>query len=166
MMITGEKQRKSLSKKHAVNRVSSAIWPAPARRGVATGKAAQRRRDWIMQGRWWVILFDALSLRALLIIATLLVVVSSLAVAVLGLDYWYLLLLPLLLFLCMLIAPSFLASRGLGEIPPSAFSAFTQEFKSSAGYLSVYAQELKSNSGLLSAGSTPETPMPDSSPLV
>ena len=72
-----------------VNRVSSAVWPANIRRVVATGKGAQRRRDWIMQRRWLVILADALSMRALLVLTTLLVVISSLLVAILGLHFWY-----------------------------------------------------------------------------
>lgn len=148
-----------------VNRVSSAVWPASTRRGVATGKAAQRRRDWIMQGRWWVILVDALSMRVLLMVTTLLVVISSLLVAILGLSFWYLLLLPLLLFALMLFMPAFLESRASKEMTLPALSAFAQEFKSSAGMLSLYAQELKSNSGLLSA-EAPSTPMPVDQPLV
>lgn len=132
-----------------VNRVSSAAWPLNVRRVVATGKAAQRRRDWIMQGRWWVALADVLPMRALLVGSTLLVVISSLFVAVLGLHFWYLLLLPLLLFSLLLLLPLFLAGRTPLETIPPSLSTFAQEFKSSSGLLSLYAQEMRSNPGFL-----------------
>ena len=67
--------------RRGTNRVSSAVWPLKVRKVVATGKAAQRRRGWIIQGHWWVVLADALAMRVLLIPTTLLVVVSSLLVA-------------------------------------------------------------------------------------
>lgn len=158
-----------------VNRVSSAVWPASIRRVVSTGKAAQRRRDWIMQRRWLVILADALSMRALLVLTTLLVVVSSLLVAILGLQFWYILLVPLLLFLLMLFLPLFLASKMPMEAIPPSLSTFAQEFRSSAGILSLSAQELKSGSGYLAeprsspgvlAVEAPATPMPAEPPLV
>ncbi len=132
-----------------VHRVSSAAWPLNVRRVVATDKAAQRRRDWIMQGRWMVVLADALSMRALLVLTPLLVVVSSLFVAVLGLQFWYLLLLPLLLFGLLLTLPTFLASRMPMETAPSTLATFAQEFKSSTGLLSLYTQELRSSPGFL-----------------
>jgi len=132
-----------------VHRVSSAAWPLNVRRVVATDKAAQRRRDWIMQGRWMVVLADALSMRALLVLTTLLVVVSSLFVAVLGLQFWYLLLLPLLLFGLLLTLPTFLASRMPVETTPSTLATFAQEFKSSTGLLSLHTQELRSSPGFL-----------------
>ncbi len=145
--------KESESKPHVegrpVNRVSSAVWPLSVRRVVATGKAAQRRRDWIMQGRWWVALADVLPMRVLLVIATLLVVVSSLLVAVLGLRFWFLLPLPLLLFLSVLFLPVFLASRVPPETVPSSFSGLAQELRSSTGLLSLHAQELRSNPGFL-----------------
>lgn len=160
-----------------VNRVSSAVWPASIRRVVATGKAAQRRRDWIMQRRGLVLLADALSMRAIFILTTLLVVVSSLLVAALGIHFWYLLLVPLLLFALMLLLPLFLASKVSVEAALPNLSTFAQEFRSSTGMLSLYAQELKSNPGylqelrsnpgLLSVGDpTPTTPMPTELPLV
>jgi hypothetical protein len=147
-MIKGNEQKPHVDGRQR-NRVSSAVWPVNVRRVVATGKAAQRRRDWIMQGRWWIILVDALSMRILFILTTLLVVVSSLFVAALGLRFWYILVIPLLLFLFLLIVPFFLASRTVIEATPSGLSMFAQEFRSSAGMLSLYAQELKSNPGFL-----------------
>jgi hypothetical protein len=102
-----------------------------------------------MQGRWMVVLADALSMRALLVLTTLLVVVSSLFVAVLGLQFWYLLLLPLLLFGLLLTLPTFLASRMPVETTPSTLATFAQEFKSSTGLLSLHTQELRSSPGFL-----------------
>src|ERR1700757_443520 len=124
-------ERKPHVEGRPVHRISSAFWPLSTRKSVATGKAAQRRRDWIMQGRWWVILVDALSMRMLLILTTLLVVVSSLVVAIVGLSFWYLLLLPLLLFAVLLFVPSYLASRVPTEVSSPRLASFTQELKSS-----------------------------------
>jgi len=178
-----------------VNRVSSAVWPLNVRRVVATGKAAQRRRDWIIQGRWWVALLDVLPMRVLLVTATLLVVVSSLLVAVLGLRFWFLLPLPLLLFMSVLLLPLLLKSRVRLEMIPSSFSGLAQELRSSTGLLSLRAQELRSNPGFLQdlrsnpgflqelhsnpgflqnlrsnagllSSETPATPMPADQPLV
>lgn len=168
-----------------VNRVSSAVWPRNARRVVATGKAAQRRRDWIMQGRWWVALADVLPTRVLLVSATLLVVASSLLVAVLGLHFWFLLPLPLLLLLAVLMQPLFLASRMPPETIPSSLSGLAQEMRSSSGLLSLHSQELRSNPGFLQelrsnpgflqdlrsnpgllSSEAPATPMPADQPLV
>lgn len=192
-MIKGGERKPHVEGRHG-NRVSSAVWPVNVRRVVATGKAAQRRRDWIMQGRWWIILVDALSMRILFILTTLLVVVSSLLVAALGLHFWYILIAPLLLFALVLVVPIFLASRTIVEATPP-FSAFAQEWKSSTGMLSLYAQELKSNPGFLQelksnpgylqelksnpgflqalrsspgvlSGEAPATPMPADPPLV
>lgn len=132
-----------------VHRVSSAAWPLNVRRVVATGKAAQRRRDWIMQHRWLVTLADVLPMRLLLILAMLLVVVSSLFVAALGLRFWYLLLLPLLLFAFLLALPSFLASKTPTETTSSSLATFAQEFKSSTGLLSLYTQEWRSSPGFM-----------------
>src|SRR5579883_3230053 len=180
-----EGERKPHMERRPVNRVSSAVWPRNVRRVVATGKAAQRRRDWIMQGRWWVALADVLPMRILLVIATLLVVVSSLLVAVLGLRFWFLLPLPLLLFLAVLMQPLFLASRVPQETIPSSFSGLPQEMRSLSGLLSLSSQELRSqpgflqelrsnpgflqdlrsNPGLLSSPA-PATPMPVDQPLV
>ncbi len=177
--------------RRSVNRVSSAVWPSSIRRVVATGKAAQRRRDWLTQRRWVVLLVDALSMRAIFILTTLLVVISSLLVALLGLSFWYILLVPLLLFILMLLLPAFLASNISVEAPPASLATFAQEFKSSTGLLSLSAQEFKSSTGLLSLatqdlhsgagylqdlphssgllsvnGETPATPMPVEPPLV
>lgn len=173
-MIQHSSDRPHVERRSA-NRVSSAVWPASIRRVVATGKAAQRRRDWLMQRRWLVLLVDALSLRVIFILTTLLVVASSLLVAVLGLAFWYLLLMPLLLFAMMLLAPIFLVSKAPMEAPPASLSAFAQEFKSSMGFLSLSTQELQSNPGYfqelpnssahLSVNSeTPATPMPTEEP--
>lgn len=41
-------------------RVSRALWPANIRSGVATGKAAQRRRSLILKYRWLAWLLDVL----------------------------------------------------------------------------------------------------------
>ena len=147
-----------------MDRVSSAVWPANARKGVATGKAAQRRRDWIMHGRWWVILVDTLSMRLLFIMTTAMVVVCSLAVAFLGLNFWYLLLIPLLIFAALALLPSFLASRASAEIAPPALAAFAQEFRSSAGIFS--SGPLEHTSVDLPALEAPTTPMPGEQPLV
>lgn len=175
-MIKNSDHKSHLEKRYA-NRVSSAVWPASIRRVVATGKAAQRRRDWLMQRRWLVLLVDALSLRAIFILTTLLVVASSLLVAVLGLAFWYLLLVPLLLFTALALLPSLLVSKAPIEAPPPSLSTFAQEFKSSTGFLPFSSQTLRSNPGyfqdlphssaLLPAEmDTPATPRPADPPLV
>ena len=132
-----------------VHRVSRAAWPLNVRRVVETGKAAQRRRDWIIQRRWLVALADVLPRRWLLVLATLLVVVSSLLVAVFGLRFWYVLLAPLLLFGLLLVLPSLLASKTPPEAVTANLNPFTQELRSSTGLLSLYAQEWRSGPGFL-----------------
>ena len=77
-------ERRPHVERRGSNRVSSAVWPVKVRKVVATGKAAQRRRDWIIQGRWWVILADALTMRVLLIPTTLLVSTAFSVVAFCG----------------------------------------------------------------------------------
>lgn len=172
---TGEKQ--THGEQRSINRVSSAVWPASIRQIVATGKAAQRRRDWLTQRRWLVLLADALSRRSLSLLITLLVVAASLLVALLGLAFWYLLLLPLVLFTLMLLLPTFLASRGLPEAPPPSLTSFAQEYKSSSGLLAFPTQKLRSFSGYFQALphsstshppeiETPATPMPTEAPQV
>ncbi|HEY1350537.1 MAG TPA: hypothetical protein VGF67_13015 [Ktedonobacteraceae bacterium] len=173
MLKEGEKQPHM--ERRAVNRVSSAVWPLNARRVVATGRAAQRRRDWIIQGRRWVTLADALPMRVLLVIATLLVVANSLLVAMLGLRFWFLLPPPLLLFLAVLVLPLFLANRMPAAPIPSSFSGLVQEPRSSSGLLSPppreaqsspgFPQHPKSKAGLLTS-EAPATPMPVGQPLV
>lgn len=175
-MIKNSDHKSHLERRYA-NRVSSAVWPASIRRVVATGKAAQRRRDWLMQRRWLVLLVDALSLRAILMLTTLLVVASSLLVAVLGLAFWYLLLVPLLLFAALAFLPSLLVSKAPIEAPPPSLATFAQELKSSTGFLPFPSQALRSNPGyfqslpnssaLLPADiDAPATPMPADPPLV
>lgn len=184
-------ERKPHVERRRVDRVSSAFWPLKTRKGVPTGKAAQRRRDWIIQGRWWIILFDALPMRVLLVLTTLLVVGASLLVALLGLRFWYLLLPPLLLFAALLIVPAFLVRRAPLETPaplPLAqdmrssagfISQYAHELRSSAGFLSHYARDLRSSAGILSqhahelrseqgmlGSDGPATPMPVEPPLV
>jgi len=162
--------------RRAVNRVSSAVWPTSIRRVVATGKAAQRRRDWLIQRRWLVRVVDALSLRVIFIITTLMIVSSSLLVALLGLAFWYLLLMPLLLFAMLTLLPPLLVGKTPLEAPPSR-SSFAQECKSFAGMPPIsdqdlhsapgYLQELPDGSELLQQGSNgPATPMPTEPPLV
>ena len=175
-MIKNSDEKPHVERRSA-NRVSSAVWPANIRRVVATGKAAQRRRDWLMQRRWLVLLVDALSMRAIFVLTTLLVVASSLLVAVLGLSCWYILLVPLLLFAVLSFLPLFLVGKAPMETPPPSLSTFAQEFKSSTGLLAFPSQELHSGPGylhnlpnssaLLAVNSdAPATPMPSEPPLV
>lgn len=186
-------ERKPHVEQRRVDRVSSAFWPLKTRKGVPTGRAAQRRRDWIIQGRWWILLLDTLQMRILLVVTALLVVGASLLVAWLGLKFWYLLLLPLLLFALPLVVPAFLTSCPLEESPApltlpqdmrssaGTISRYAQELRSSAGFLSQYAHELRSSVGMLSphaqelrsepglfanASNYPATPMPVAPPLV
>jgi hypothetical protein len=168
---------------HQGNRVSSAVWPVNVRKVVATGKAAQRRRDWIMQGRWLLLLADALAVRLLFLLAMGLVVATSLLVAIMGLRFWYLWLLPLALLLGLLLRPMLLARRRTPEMLPPPMSSLSGEFRSSTGMLSLYAQGLKSQPGVFAFKSQPgtfsprselglltheppATPMPEDPPLV
>lgn len=164
-----EEEKKPHVERRSVNRVSSAVWPLNAQRVVATGRAAQRRRDWIIQGRRWTTRTSILSLRVLLMLTTLLVVVSSLLVALLGLRFWFLLPVPLLLFTAVLTLPLFLASTVPPEIP-SSFSGLVQEPRT--GLPSPHPQDVHSHPGFqqepknLLAPHTPATPMPVGQPLV
>jgi hypothetical protein len=130
-----------------------------------------------MQRRWLVLLLDALSMRALFVLTTLLVVASSLLVAIFGLCFWYLLLVPLLLFSLVLLLPFFLAQKTPLEVPPPSLANLAQELRSSAGVSSFseqpaisspgYFQDVPAGSPLLPAGGeTPATPMPAEPPLV
>jgi hypothetical protein len=130
-----------------------------------------------MQRRWLVQVVDALSLRMIFMLTTLMVVGSSMLVALFGLAFWYLLLLPLLLFVIRLLVPSFLASKAPLEAPPPNLPSFAHELKSFAGMPLISAQDLHSAPGylqdlpdsstLLQAGSdAPATPMPAEPPLV
>lgn len=186
-------ERKPHVEQRRVDRVSSAFWPLKTRKGVPTGKAAQRRRDWIMQGRWWIPLIGTLQMRVLLVVATLLVVGTSLLVALLGLKFWYLLPLPLALFALPLLVPAFLRGQQQEETPAplslpqdmrssaGTISLYAHELRSSAGFLSQYAHELRSSAGMLSphahelrsepgllahVNDSPATPMPVELPLV
>jgi hypothetical protein len=145
-----KKRRLSVGRLYGL-RVSSAVWPPSVRKVVATGQAAQRRRDWIMQGRWWMLLLvEVLFLRVLFILATLLVVVASLLVALLGLRFWYLLVFPLLLFIGVLIIPALLTARMSEESVPQVFATFAQDLRNSAEMVALTMQDLKSQSGALS----------------
>lgn len=173
--MLNEEEEKPHVARRPVNRVSSAVWPLNVQRVVATGRAAQRRRDWIIQGRRWVILADLLPRRMLQVLTTLLVVASSLTVAVLGLRFWFLLPLPLLLFLAVLTLPLLLASSAPLETIPTSFSGAIQESHGPADQLPSRAQEPqsypgfqdtpKSKPGLLTSDA-PATPKPAGQPLV
>lgn len=173
MLKEGEK--KPHVERRPGNRVSSAVWPLNVQRVVATGRAAQRRRDWIIQGRRWATLTDALPMRLLLATTTLLVVACSLLVAALGLRFWFLLPPPLLCFLAVLALPLLPVRRVVPETLPSPISGPGQEPHSSTGLLSPHPQEphsspgfqqnLESSAGLL-ASEAPATPMPAGQPLV
>lgn len=167
-------EHKPLVDGHSGNRVSSAVWPVSTRKVVATGKAAQRRRDWIMQERWWIILADRPVMRVLFLLNTLLIAIASLLVIILGLTIWYLLLLPLLLFVGLLLVPIFLASRRSAEAGQSALAALAHESKSSADAFSLSTRKGKSQPDTLTlknqtdqlADTAPSTPVPVDQPLV
>lgn len=164
-----EEEKKPHVQRRSVNRVSSAVWPLNAQRVVATGRAAQRRRDWIIQGHRRA---SAFPLRVLLVLTALLVVASSLLVALLGLRFWFLLPAPLLLFTAVLTLPLFLARKAPSQIP-SSLPDPVQEPRT--GLLSPRPQEVHSHPGFqrepkskpdLLAPQTPATPMPVGQPLV
>jgi hypothetical protein len=173
-MLKEEEEKPHVTGRPA-NRVSSAVWPLNVQRVVATGRAAQRRRDWIIQGRKCVGLSDILPRRVLQVITTLLVVANSLIVAVLGLRFWFLLPLPLLLFLAVLALPLLLASNVPLETIPSSLSRPVQQLRSPTAPLPSHSQEPHSHPsfhndprgkpGLLTS-EAPATPKPAGQPLV
>lgn len=77
------------------NGVSSAIWPASARRCIATSKEAQRHRYMVINGRKWM-LFPLL----FVVVATM--GMSAVIVAALAWHLWYLLPVAVLLLLSLL----------------------------------------------------------------
>ncbi len=138
--------------------VSTALWPATARRIVATGRMAQWRRYLIGSGKWWM---ERVDLPPLLFLPAL-VVVSMLAggliVAAMMWQLWYLLLIPaaFLVTLCLLGLTAIMQdARPPTRIP---INAQTIEFHSSL--------PLRSFPGLASSRGSPETPMPVAPSLV
>ena len=81
------------------NGVSSAIWPASARRCLATGKEAQRRRYMIVNGKKWMLFAPSFFL-LLVVVVTMLM--SAAIVAALSWHLWYLLAVAALLPLALL----------------------------------------------------------------
>lgn len=81
------------------NGVSSALWPASARRCLATSKEAQRRRYMIVNGKKWMLFAPSFSL-LLVIVVTMLM--SAAIVAALSWHLWYLLAFAALLLLTLL----------------------------------------------------------------
>lgn len=63
-MLQGGEPKPHIERRHS-DRVSSAFWPVHIRRGVSTSRVAQCRRHWMMQGRWWFVLINALARRVL-----------------------------------------------------------------------------------------------------
>ena len=51
MTSTKEQQLQAFARRAV--RVSKALWPTNARRSIATGRAAQTRRQLIVKSRWW-----------------------------------------------------------------------------------------------------------------
>jgi hypothetical protein len=109
------------------------------------------------------------------VITTLLVVASSLLVAALGLRFWFLLPLPLLLFLAVLALPLLLAISVPLETIPSSLSGPVQELRCPTDLLPSHSLELhshpnfqgdpRSKPGLLPS-EAPATPKPAGQPLV
>ncbi|MBA2285957.1 MAG: hypothetical protein H0W02_10770 [Ktedonobacteraceae bacterium] len=138
--------------------VSTALWPAAARRIVATGQMAQWRRYLIGSGKWWM---ERVDLPPLLFLPALVVVsmlAGGLVVAAMMWRFWYLLLIPAAFLgtLCLL----GLTAIRQGARPPTRLplSAQAVEFHSSF--------PLRSFSGLASSRGSPETPMPMAPSLV
>src|SRR2546426_3489973 len=72
--------------------VSSALWPASARRCISTGKAAQRRRSLIIQGKWWSPLANVTHIALLLALIGCSMFMGGMVVAALVQHRWYVLL--------------------------------------------------------------------------
>lgn len=159
--------------------VSRALWPANIRRSVLTDRAAQRRRSLLINRRGCLLFFDILFAHCPYVLATLLIIGSSLAVAILGLRFWFLLLLPILALIVILIAPAIAAAREQSLAEEATPSMPAQECKRLPGisvpssFPGVPASKSfpgfstgRSFPGVPSSQHAPETPMPAELPLI
>ena len=163
----------------SMGRVSRALWPANIRHGVATDRSAQRRRFLLINGRGCLLFFTILLAHCPYVLTTLFIIGSSLAVAMLGLRFWFLLLIPILMLIAILITPAIAAAReqclseeAVSTMPEQGHKSFSgmpvpRSFpgmpasKSFPGFSTG-----TSFPGMPSSQHSPETPMPAELPLI
>jgi len=136
------------------NGVSSALWPASARRCLATSREAQRRRYMIVNGKKWLLFAPSFSLLAVVVVTMLM---SAAVVAALSRHLWYLLAVAALLPLVLLNMQARADAR-------SPLSRLRRTGRARRGYM-VRSATAGSKTGKnmlhLQRQATPRTPMPD-----
>ena len=136
------------------NGVSSALWPASARRCLATSREAQRRRYMIVNGKKWLLFAPSFSLPAVVIVTML---TSAAVVAALSWHLWYLLAVAALLPLVLL------NMQGKADAH-SLLANLRRPGRVRHGYI-IRSATARSRAGKdilhLQRQATPRTPMPD-----
>jgi hypothetical protein len=136
--------------------VSKAVWPADLPRSLATGKAAQRRRAFILNGKWGALLTKKSAQAGVLLpVSVLSMCVGGAIVAALFWHLWYILLIPavILLVSTLVVAPP-LAEKVNDMLrsfaPPSA-----RRKRRFSGFPSLATTRM-----MHAMQRTPETPLP------
>lgn len=135
------------------NGVSSALWPASARRCLATSRQAQRRRYMIVNGKKWLLFTPSFSFPAVVGVTMLM---SATVVAALSWHLWYLLAVAALLPLVLLNTQGRADARSLlsnrcrpGRVRHGRVRSATAASKASREMQRLHGQAV------------PGTPMPD-----
>src|SRR5579885_964037 len=136
------------------NGVSSALWPASARRCLAHSREAQRRRYMIVNGKKWLLFAPSFSFPAVVVVTMLM---SALFVAALSWHLWYLLAVAALLPLVLLNTQGRADARSLLSNLRRTGRARHRRMVRSATAASKAARGMQR----LSGQAVPGTPMPD-----
>lgn len=139
------------------NGVSSALWPASARRCIATSREAQRHRYMVINGKKWM-LFPLL----FVVVATM--SMSAVVVAALSWHLWYLLPVGALLLLGLLNSRAGIDARSIflhlrGQLHPSRFSHVLYRKKTIAK--STTGSKVVKRAKQAQTQLAPRTPMPE-----
>lgn len=149
MANTKEQQLQAFARRAA--RVSKALWPTNVRRSIATGRAAQTRRELIVKsryGRWW---WSSFALQHPLAFAGMCALGSACIIATLATHLWLL----VLLFIVALVVSLFLVIvRTRASSMQHSMNSLQQ------------GTERRSFPGVLGKAHFPNTPMPVEPPLV
>jgi hypothetical protein len=143
--------------------VSHALWPANVRKGVATGKSAQRRRFMIINASWWPEFLQVAQVLLPLALVFISMVIGGAMVAALTLSVWYLLLVPLTLVVMFLMVLFIVAYRVLKVDWRHSFQVLWR-FHDMDGSDFFLKDELETPFPI--GPSSPETPMPEPNPFV
>lgn len=143
--------------------VSHALWPANVRKGVATGKSAQRRRFMIINASWWTEFLHVAQVLLPLALVFISMVVGGAMVAALVLSFWYLLMIPLAVAL-MIMMMIFVVAYRILKIDWRRSLLLLWRFRGQEAPDFPDRDETETPFPMLST--SPETPMPESNPFV